>query len=259
MNVIGTNDVNAGNLIFASGNNSSIIFNKLELTPLFTNLLGWYSSDFGVYNSPGVLATNGQTVRTWENKLNNGINLSQNGNINLLPVYINNAIKFTQNSMSGIAPISLNSPLSYYLATQTTLSGSSSLTPFAAILKQDVGAYNLSSTNKYVFCVDTGSQLAARTPNTFLSNKTTLNGTNIIYINFSGSTNITIGDTISNVNTTSAIISSNTSNTFVLGSYQATSSEAPLQGSIYEILIYTGVHTTSEVNQILNYLVNKWG
>ena len=75
MNVIGTNDVNAGNLIFASGGSNSIIFgfNPINLP----NLLGWYSSDYGVYNAPGVLATDGQTVRTWQNKVNNGIDLTR--------------------------------------------------------------------------------------------------------------------------------------------------------------------------------------
>lgn len=258
MNVIGTNDVNAGNLIFASGGNNSIIFG-FEPSNL-PNLLGWYSSDYGVYNAPGVLATDGQTVRTWQNRVNNGINLNQTLNINYPPIYLNGGIQFSQNTMSGVNPYSLNSPLTYYVATQTILSGSSST--HANIIKQSP------ETNRfpYGFAVNSGSKLVIRANlDTYVSNITMLNGKNIIFANFSG-VQPSVPSPIINVGTKNLTestifnIGTNTDNTFIIGGTTPTpGSIGALKGSIYEILIYTGLHTETEKNQVITYLSNKWG
>lgn len=253
MNVIGTNDVNAGNLIFASGGNNSIIFG-FEPSNL-PNLLGWYSSDYGVYNAPGVLATNGQTVRTWQNKVNNGIDLNQGGVI--APIYSNGAIQFSQNAMSGINPYALNAPLTYYLAT-TILSGGAGNSP-ASIIDQDSSISQM----KYRFGVNTGSFLAGQSANqNYISNLQLTNPKNIIYLSFSGaplsSGQIIIGKNNS-YETFSQTFGTNDSRIFVIGSNAATSSHLSLKGSIYEILIYTGLHTENEKNQVLTYLSNKWG
>jgi hypothetical protein len=253
MNVIGTNDVNAGNLIFASGGSNSIIFgfNPINLP----NLLGWYSSDYGVYNTPRVLATDGQTVRTWQNKLNNGINLNQDG-ATMAPIYSNGAIQFSQNAMSGINPYALNAPLTYYVATQTILSGGITTTS-SFIIKQDSSTNNF----KYKFGANTGAFLSVRSANTEITSNLKLNnGKNIIYASFSGTT--TTGNAIVGINnsyeTFSQIMGTNNSNVFVVGGNSVTSSNLPLKGSIYEILIYTGLHTETQKNEVITYLSNKW-
>lgn len=258
MNVIGTNDVNAGNLIFAYGGNNSIIFGSFLPLDL-PNLLGWYSSDYGVYNAPGVLATDGQTVRTWQNKVNNGIDLNQTVNINYPPIYSNGAIKFSLNTMSGINPYSLNSPLTYYIATQTTLSGASS--SHGNIIKQSP----IGNRFPYGFAVNTGCQLIMRTNSLYLSNITMLNGKNIIFANFSG-VQPNVSNPIGNVGTKNLTesftltLGTNSDNTFIIGGTAPTpNSVGALKGSIYEILIYTGLHTETEKNQVINYLSNKWG
>jgi len=257
MNFIGVNNINAGNVIFASGGNNSIIYYNFLPNNLI-NLLGWYSSDYGVYNTPGVLATQGQTIRTWQNKIDNGVNLEQPGVIQ--PIYSNGAIKFEQNSMSGISPVALNSRLTYYVATQTALSGGIAQSNACSIIKHDASA---SAPIRYRFGVNTGSFLVATAANTnYTSSLKTNNGKNIIYISFSG-TPLSQGDVILGKNNSFEKISQTfgTSDTrvFVIGSNSATSATLPLNGSIYEILIYTGLHTETEKNQIINYLSNKWG
>ena len=254
MNFIVDNSINAGNLIFASGGNNSIIFG---LSPNdLPNLLGWYSSDYGVYSASGVLALQGQTVRIWQNKINNGINLEQPGAIQ--PLYLDGAIKFEQNSMSGINPVALTPSLTYYVATQTALSGGLTNTP-SSIIKHDAS----STVIRYRFGVNTGSFLAARASNTdYTSSLKTNNGKNIIYISFSG-TPLSQGDVILGKNNSFEKISqtfgTNDSRVFVIGSNSASSAVLPLKGSIYEILIYTGLHTETEKNKIITYLSNKWG
>lgn len=254
MNVIGTNDVNAGNLIFAYGGNNSIIFGSFLPLDL-PNLLGWYSSDYGVYNAPGVLATDGQTVRTWQNKVNNGIDLNQGGVI--APIYSNGAIQFSQNAMSGINPYALNAPLTYYVATQTILSGSNQT---ASIIKHD----NSSTIMRYRFGVTTGAFLNARAAQSDINSNflKLTNPKNVIYLSFSGTAGSN-GQVIVGQNnlyeTFSQTFGTNTSNIFIIGSNMATTAINPLKGSIYEILIYTGLHTETEKNQVITYLSNKWG
>lgn len=255
MNVIGTNDVNAGNLIFAFGGSGSIIFG-FEPSNL-SNLLGWYSSDYGVYNAPGVLATNGQTVRTWQNRINNGIDLNQGG-ASMQPIYSNGAIQFSQNAMSGINPYPLNAPLTYYLAT-TILSGGAGNSP-AYIIKQGPTAPSI----RYSFSVNTGAFLAARQSSTFQTSTLKLvNKKNIIYASFSGigfgsNGEILLGNGLE-VFKTGTTFGENTDTIFIIGSAATSSVNLPLKGSIYEILIYTGLHTANEKNQVLTYLSNKWG
>jgi hypothetical protein len=250
-----------GNLIFASGlGTDSVIYRPVFVPTELPNLLSWYSSDYGVYNSPGVLATEGQTVRIWQNKINNGIDLNQTTQPTYQPTYLNGAIQFAQNMMSGINTIALNSPLTYYIATQTILSGKTAGV-YAPIIKQS------QTINKFPYglLVNTGAKLVARSNvSTYISNITLLNNKNIIFISFSGfqpsepSPIVNIGT--SNLSESTIFnMGINDDNIFLIGSNSATVPTVPLQGSIYEILIYTGLHTEIEKNKITNYMANKWG
>lgn len=259
MNVIGTNDVNAGNLIFASGTiGSSIIFRSPDFLPTdLANLLSWYSSDYGVYNSPGVLANNNQTVSIWQNKINNATDLIHH-NVSFQPKYVNNAIEFKGiNILTGQNPSFINYPINYYVATQTILSGNNSTIP-ALIIKQ--GLSNSATQNKYGFAINTGSTLGIRDLNTTtLSNITMSNGQNIIYTIFSGSNTQILGKQNSS-EILNATTNSNSNIIFVIGSSNGTTPTDSLYGSIYEILIYTGTaHTESERTKIINYLGSRWG
>lgn len=251
--VIGGNQ----NIIFASGIGSNFITYRPDFLPTnIPNLLSWYSSDYGVYSSPGVLATEGQAIRIWENKINNGVNLEQSGP--LQPILSGGAIIFSQHAMSGTNPIALSMPLHYYLATKTTLSGNSSSTP-ATIIKQ--GSTILSTNIRYSFTVNTGKHLGARNPTLINTQNLTLNNNkNVIYAFFSGTDLATIGINNSSETITGIGTSINSNTVFTVGSNSATSSASPLIGELYEILIYTGIaHTISQQNQIINYLTNKWG
>jgi hypothetical protein len=256
MNFIGVNNINAGNVIFASGAAAtSIIYYNFQPNN-FPNLLSWYSSDYGVYNAPGVLATDGQTVRIWQNKINNGINLEQAGAIQ--PTYSNGAVKFEVSSMSGTNPFPLNAPLTYYVSTQTSLSGGV-FSSQASIIKHTLGT----SAIRYRFGVNTGSFIGGRAAG--LDSLSTLkmqDGKNIIYASFSGAPLSEGLVTVGNNNlfeTFAQIFGTNDSNIFVVGSNSAFAASTPLKGSINEILIFTGLHTQAEKNQIITYLAGKWG
>jgi hypothetical protein len=263
MNFIGVNNINAGNVIFASGAAAtSIIYYNFQPNN-FPNLLSWYSSDYGVYNAPGVLATDGQTVRIWQNKINNGINLEQAGAIQ--PTYSNGAVKFEVSSMSGINPFPLNAPLTYYVSTQTSLTGGlfstqrSLYSEIGSIIKHTPGT----TFKIYRFGINTGSFIGGRASN--LDSLSTLkmpDGKNIIYASFSGAPLSDGLVTVGNNNLFETFVQTfgtNVSNIFVVGSDSASSASLQLKGSINEILIFTGLHTQAEKNQIITYLAGKWG
>lgn len=245
-------------LIFASGNITNSVIFRPEFVPTdFPNLLSWYSSDYGIYNAPGVLASEGQTVQTWQNKLNNGFNLLHD-NINYQPKYISGAITFSgNNALTGINTSALNYPINYYVATQTILSGNDS-TWAATIIKQ--GRTATVNNMRYIFTVNTGSKLGVRDINTqTISNITMSNGKNIIYAIFSGSNTEILGKGNSS-EVLNATMNTNSISTFTVGALGGIIPVYPLFGSIYEILVYTGsAHTESERSQIINYLSNKWG
>lgn len=255
--VIGGNQ----NIIFASGIGSNFISYQPDFFPTnIPNLLSWYSSDYGVYSSPGVAATEGDSVRIWENKINNGINLEQSGP--LQPIFSGGAIVFSQHAMSGINPVALNMPINYYIAINNASWSGSEHT----FIKQ--GSTILSTNIRYSFISRPIVQnsisvriLGARNRTLINTQNLTLNNNkNVIYAFFSNTDLATIGINNSSETITGIGTSINSNTVFTVGSNSATSSTAPLIGDLYEILIYTGIaHTISQQNQIINYLTNKWG
>lgn len=262
MNFIGINNTDFGNLIFGSGSatgiyTNSIIFQRDFIPTDLPYLFSWYSSDYGVYQTyTGIPSQENDLIALWENKINNGTNLSH-GNPSFQPRYINNAVKFSGiNILTGNINI-LNSPLNYYVATQTILSGNNSINP-AAIIKQ--GPSDISTQTRYTFTVNTGSKLGVKNATTStISNITMSGGKNIIYAIFSGSTSQILGRG-NNFQSLSATMNTSSLTNMIIGSHNLAAATSPLYGSIYEILIYTGsVHAETERNKIIKYLSNKWG
>jgi len=245
------NNLNRG--VFMSGSYITPTYlSELIFTP--TNipyLVSWYSSDYGVYNTVDNLATENQSVAIWKNKITNGPDIS--APLNFQPNFSGGAVAFTLDMMSGYNTVPLNAPLNYYIATKTPLSG---INNFNVILKQ--GGAIPSAATRYSFVADTTGRLGVTNPTYTTTNITMSTGKNIIACIFSDTSNAIVRKN----NTSESLIMSTASNSlsqFVIGSNSSTAISRPIAGSIYEILIYTGLaHNTDQQNQIINYLSQKW-
>jgi hypothetical protein len=245
-------NINAGNVIFASGAAAtSIIYYNFQPNN-FPNLLSWYSSDYGVYNTPTVLAQENQTVRLWQNKIGGGVNAES---ISHQPNLSGGALYFSNDYMSGSNASSLNAPLSYYVATKSILSGAN---VNGAILTQNATPGG-SPNSRLTFTVDTTGRLGVSSPTTTPTAGAIMNnGANVIACIFNDLNTVIVrrGNYTETLNSLGLL--SNTSNSFLIGS-RGTNPSDSIFGSIYEILIYSGAHTTNEQNSVINYMAEKWG
>jgi len=226
---------------------------ELIFTPIdIPYLVSWYSSDYGVYNTVDNLATENQSVSIWKNKITNGPDVS--APLNLQPDFSSTGISFSYDMMSGNNKSPLNAPLNYYIATRTPLSG---LNTYNIILKQ--GTNQLGSNTRYAFMVNSNGQLGVGNPTYNPSNLTMSTGKNIIACIFSDIANAVLR----NGNVSEAINmggGSNALSQFIIGSNSSSAASSQIQGSIYEILVYTGIaHNNDQQNQIIDYLSKKWG
>jgi hypothetical protein len=242
------------NLIFASGSAGSqdVVTYRPVFIPIdLPNLVAWYSSDYGVYNTLTVLAQETQTVRLWQNKLGGSVNAESISN---QPNLSGGAILFNTDFMSGSNASPLNAPLSYYVATKSIFSGTNAN---GTILTQN--ATQLGTTTRFAFTVDQTGRLGASGPTTTQTTGAIMNnGANVIACIFNDINTVIVrrGNYTETLN--SLGLTANTSNLFLIGA-RGTNPSDPIFGSIYEILIYSGAHTSNEQNSVINYMAEKWG
>ena len=242
------------NLIFASGSPGSqdIVSYRPVFIPFdLPNLVAWYSSDYGVYNTPTTLAQETQTVRLWQNKIGGSVNVES---LSSQPNLSSGAILFNNDFMSGSNASPLNAPLSYYVATKSIFLGTNAN---GTILTQN--ATQLGTTSRFAFTVDQTGRLGASGPTTIQTTGAIMNnGANVIACIFNDVNTAIVrkGNYTETLN--SLVLNTNTSNSFLIGA-RGTNPNDPISGSIYEILIYSGAHTTNQQNSVINYMAEKWG
>jgi len=241
------------NLIFASGAAASqdIVSYRPIFIPIdLPNLVAWYSSDYGVYSSLTVLAQETDTVRLWQNKIGGSVNVES---ISYQPNLSGGALYFSNDYMSGFNASPLNPPLSYYVATKSIFSG---LNSSASILCQNATS---AGSPRFGFSVDQTGRLGTSGPTTTQTTGAIMNnGANVIACIFNDTNTVIVrkGNYTETLN--SLGLTANTSNSFLIGA-RGTNPSDPIFGSIYEILIYSGAHTSNEQNSVINYMAEKWG
>jgi len=253
-------------LIFASGANDIVAFRPAFWPTDVPGLSSWFSADYGVYTNTTTLAQDGNTVNIWNSRVN-GITLSQSTLLKQ-PKFENGGIKFdgaigfnnsdiNSDLLSGTNSAALISPLNYYVVA-SGISGATTNAP-APIIKQ---SNNTISNSPYVFAINNISVLGAANTQNISTSLNAGNTKSVTACIFTDNNNATIR----NGSSTQSIIAlgnaSNSDTTFYVGGFSQTSqtSSNALMGTIYEILIYSGVeHTTEQQNLVLQYLSQKWG
>lgn len=252
MNIVISGGIN--NLIFASGAAGIVAYRPAFIPYDLSNLVAWYISDYGVYNTLTTLAQANETVRLWQNKIGGSVNAESISN---QPNLSGGALYFNNDYMSGSNASPLNAPLSYYVATKSILSGAN---VNGAILTQN--ATPLGTTSRFTFTVDTTGRLGVSGPsNTQTTGLSGImnNGANVIACIFNNDLNTAIVRKGNYTETLNSLgLTANASASFLIGS-RGTNPSDSIFGSIYEILIYSGAHTTNEQNSVINYMAEKWG
>ena len=255
MNVVTGNNTS---LIFASGSNDTAVFRPTFWPTDIPDLVSWYTVDYGVYNSIDAPAVENQQVFLWKDKSADGPDAySSSSTIGLQPTFSGGAISFEMDLLTGANPFPLNPPINYYLATKTILSGGNLTANY--IIKQ--GTNTSASNIRHSFIADATGRLGARNNSTVLTTGAIMQaGKNVIACILSASDIATIRRGNYSESIAGLGISSNSLAQFVIGSISSSAASLHIYGSIYEILVYTGVaHTVDQQNTIMNYMAEKWG
>jgi len=250
-----------GDFVFASGANaaqSTILFQR-DFRPLdFPYLSSWFSVDSGVYTNETTLANPGNPVSKWLSRVNN-TDLRMDTTAKQ-PQFISGGVYFSSVSssanndiLSGVGPEIYNAPLNYYLAVN-------SITGYSINSSAYLVKLTTSTANSYAARIAYGNLNSANTSSIFSNIPLSNTRTSVLGYIFDTNSTATVRNGYVGENLAGLGGATNVSKNIVVGGQYPNGNSFYINGTIYEILIYTGVaHTSGQQNRVLKYLADKWG
>jgi len=251
-----------GDFVFASGANaaqSTILFQR-DFRPLdFPYLSSWFSVDSGVYTNETTVANPGNPISKWLSRVN-GTDLRMDTTAKQ-PQFINGGVYFSSiassannDILSGVTSEIYNAPLNYYLAVNSITGYSTNSSAY--FVKLNTASASNSYAAQTLFGNMSAANITIANSNIQLSNTRT----SVLGYIFDTTNTATVRNGYVGENLAGLGGATNTAKNIVVGGQYPAGNAFYINGTIYEILIYTGVaHTSGQQNRVLKYLADKWG